>query len=527
MKIGFVIPLSFALACLGGGYVVADEYAPTSLSTDQIIAKMVAATGEMQGGQYLISERAQNGDGTTTNVTTEISGADFLTLLQTGTVTAESGRYEGQYWERDANGTVLVERSGGLGGSSGDVQWLKDESGRVPVHVLGITSAAPREYALTFRMKDGTDVTAYVDVATNLLSRIEYAFSGGGHSTTAYSDYREMFGAKTAFEESDTEQGFPQNGSETKILSWTESPTSDDALAMPQSQPLFSVDSTTVLPARFTYEPDEDYNGDADDILGPIVVTANVNGQSIDLALDSGSYSLVLDPGAARRLGLTVYGRRRASIGGPIDESSTVIPEMNLGGLTVRNATFDVLPFGENVQGANIVGLLGCDFFASAIVGLDFKKQTVTLYPRSTFDPTSMSLVAVPLRTNDCTAHVAAMFDGVPGTFTLDTGADATMVDRAYLQKLPHAVLERDTESLPEGSDYAGFIGGAVATNDYAVDDFIFAGTRFRKGDVIVPNNFSLEDTFGVDGIIGRNVLRMFTVYLDYADGVAFFKLNR
>lgn len=511
MRIGIAAICSAVFLLSAAQRAAAQEYAPTSMTAAEIVAKMTAAIGSLQSGSYLISERGVNGDGTATTVTSQIHGSDVLTLDQDGSFLTEYGRYQGHYWFRDANGNVILQRGIWSNDSSPETQWIAQQSRDVTVRVLGITTAAQAAYVLAFHSTDGDDVTAYVDVKTNLLARVDF----GSQVQMQYSDYRPIFGTTTAFDVRYTEPSTPQNSTEWRISSWTESPMSDSAMSIPQTQPLFDVPTQQMtLPARFTY---------ADGTVGDIVLTARINGQDVNLILDSGASDFVIDPGAASQLGLTVRGKRRTSIAGPLDVSQTIVPEMSIGGLTMRNVAFTVLPSVIEDEGVRAVGLIGCDFFAGSIVGLDFKQQTVTLYSRSSFDPAALGLDAVPLRTNGCQAQVAAMFENVPGTFVLDTGGGATVINRSYLNKLPHSIRELDTSSMDRSSDYIGFLGGAVAVNTYTVNDFIFARTLFRTGDVIVPDNYEIGEA---DGIIGRNVLRIFAVYLDYADGVAFFKLN-
>ncbi|MGH7736643.1 MAG: aspartyl protease family protein [Candidatus Tyrphobacter sp.] len=495
----------------------AQNYAPTPLSAGEIIGKMVAATGQLTSGSYLVSERQRNGDGTVTQRTVEIDGSDFIALEQTGSQIDEYGRYGGLAWYRDPNGTVIPQEGETFEGSAADVAWIQKRSAKTSVSVLGLTQTAPQQYVLSFESARGDDVTAYVDAATNLLSRIEYS-SHDGKWTTEYSDYHTIFGVTVAFDERDSQAGAPQNGSVARIASWTQTPTSEAAMAIPSSQPLFQVATQMTLPAQFTYQGVT---------TGDIVLHATIGGQSVDLVLDSGSTDFNLDPGAAARLGLTVTGKRRGSVGGPLDVSQTIVPEMTIGPLTMRNVAFTVLPVEDiGDEGARPVGLIGCDFFQSAIVGVDFKDRTLTLYPRSTFDPQALGLVAVPIRTNNCVPEVAAMIEGVHGLFLVDTGADLTLLSHSYLRKLSYVQRADDSSSMFSSTGYVEFLGGQAAVHTYVVNDFVFAGTEFRTGYVqaLDSDNDVLGDD---DGTIGRNVLRAFKVYFDYADGVAFFKVNQ
>ena len=456
------------LAALGAALVIAlsplgasaQSYTPTTMTPSEIIAKMVAATGQLQDGSYLITEREDYADGTVANITTEIYGSDFLTIDQHGDQTDEFGSYRGQNWDRDPNGTVIVESSAsGEDNSSAYVAWVRYQSERVAMRVLGTTQTAPQAYAIAFTA-DGSNATAFVDVASNRLDRLELY---DGRKIVTFSDYRSAYGVTAAHDVRVSYPQTPQNGRELHVISLAESQTSDDAMQVPQSQPLFDVAAQASVPARFTY---------SDGMEGDIIVTARINGQEVNLVVDSGAPEFVIDPGAAARLGLSVHGKRRTSIAGGLDVSETLVPAMTLGDLTMHNVAFTVMPVGIDDEGVHAVGLIGCDFFATSIVGLNFKDGTMTLYPRSSFDPTSLGVDTIPIRTNGCQAQVAAMFENVPGVFTIDTGATATVIDRGYLAKLPHSQRELDTGSMDTTEGAIGFLGGAVDVNAYVVDDF-------------------------------------------------------
>jgi len=244
-----------------------------------------------------------------------------------------------------------------------------------------------------------------------------------------------------------------------------------------------------------------------------------VNGRGLDFLLDSGASGLFVDPGVAHELGLTPYGRASATIGGgDVDMGRVRIPQLQIGALQMQNVVFTTSPQDEQVEGSRIIGLMGFDLLASAITEVDFKAQTVTVYPRSQFDPAKLGLVSMPLQLDDGVPRVAASMEHVNGAFLIDTGAFSMLAYKNYVDKLPFAPIE--------SNDYRiGTVGGAMNAQVRSVTDFAFAGILFRTATVVVP----VESTFDIsdyDAIIGRDALSAYQLYFDYADRMLYAKPN-
>jgi hypothetical protein len=145
-----------------------------------------------------------------------------------------------------------------------------------------------------------------------------------------------------------------------------------------------------VIPSRFIT-----YGG----ILYRITVQAKINGRGLDFLLDSGSDRMTIDPGVAHELGMTPFGRAE---------------HMSMGALNMDADVLSTTPYTEDPDGKSpIVGLMGFPFSASGIVGIDFKAQTVTIYPRSTFDPKALGLVALPISFDDDLPRFLTNVEGV------------------------------------------------------------------------------------------------------------------
>ncbi len=166
-----------------------------------------------------------------------------------------------------------------------------------------------------------------------------------------------------------------------------------------------------------------------------------------------------------------------------------------------------------------VVGLLGYDFIASSIVGLDFKNQTVTLYPRAAFSPQSLGVRPLHVMLDDGVPRVPVTIENVPGWFLLDTGAFGVLIYRHYLSKLP------DVQASDSPINEISAVGGNVGARAYALKSFAFGPVMFATAQVFVPEESTI-DLSDYDGIIGRNALSVYRVWLDYATQTAYLQQN-
>jgi hypothetical protein len=218
---------------------------------------------------------------------------------------------------------------------------------------------------------------------------------------------------------------------------------------------------------------------------------------------------LAIDPGVAHQLGLTTYGISNQTIGGDVDISRTRVPQMQVGPLHLKDVTFSVVPLSRYEDGSRIVGILGCDFIASGVLGIDFQKSTVTIYPPP-FDSRAIGAYALPLQLDDGIPRVQASFEGVPGFFLVDTGAMGTVAYQTYVEK-----LSSSPPLLEQGLNLSA-VGGVVPAQLKRLTDLEFGGIHFGDAAVFVPSSstFNLSD---YDGILGRDVLSQYRLFFDYA----------
>jgi Aspartyl protease len=500
----FAASALFALLALATAVARAQEYLPSNLTAAQVYAKSEAARGGLQRGKYVLVQHSQGG-GLDVTATTHIDQNDILTVERYGPFVTSYGRYGGQYWEQNQNGTVFL-RSGFHAHSPNALAWSNLNATSPGVTMLGITKPEPREYAIEANPPGGDDEYDYFNATTFQLDRVVTFAKDRYKHTVEYSDYRTAFGETRPYHAHYTD-GRAENDEDSTIVSF-ERDTGTTAMQIPATRSLFAfaTGDPVTLPARFSKEG--------------LIVHTTIAGKGFDFAVDSGSTALTIDPSAAHELGLSTYGKVVRTMGGNYDESKTIVPEMTIGAFTLHNVAFDVVPIDKVRGQSSIAGLLGCDFLASAVVAVDLAAGTVTLYPRSSFDVSMLGRVApIPIQLDDGVPRMPGSIENVPGSFLVDTGSFTSVVYGHYLNKLSDVHLSSLYNSAITG------VGGELTTKVQDVQDLRFGPFTIKNASVVVP----LESTFDLpdyDAILGRNVLGFFILYFDYANNTIYFKPN-
>lgn len=498
-----VLPVA-ALVLLLAAPAGAETYDAANLSAAQLLQHASDARGSLPGATYTRVEHFHSG-GVDRTSTTYLNGDDWRTVVEGGGFSTSYGSYKDQGWHENENGIVVLESDFRSQVDPNVLALEHPEDPKYRVRVLGITQTQPQQYVLEANPPGGDDQFRYYDAKTYLLARVVTYEKDRYRHVTDYGDYRKKFGAQMAFA-IHSYDGRPQNDQLTQIVSFDKAPAAA-SVEIPASKPLFSLDGNApvTLPVRFT--------------PGGIVLRVNVGKRGLDFLLDSGAAGLFIDPGVAHELGLTPFGRNSETVGGgDVDQGLVRIPELSIGPLQLHDVVYVTTPHNDDVDGSRVIGLMGFDLLASAVTEVDFKKQTVTVYPRSQFNPAAMGLRAVPLQLDDGIPRVSASIENVPGAFLVDTGAFAMLAYHPYVDKLPSTpVLDMDYR--------IGTVGGGMNASVRGISDFIFGGIDFKSGQVVVPaaSTFDISD---YDGIIGRNALSVYQLYFDYPDRTLWVKPN-
>jgi Aspartyl protease/PDZ domain len=239
--------------------------------------------------------------------------------------------------------------------------------------------------------------------------------------------------------------------------------------------------------------------------------------------LDSGSIFDVLDTEIAKRLGVQLRREIEASGGG----------EKTVTGATGRNVFLRIaelqLKEGEiyafpiknalaEADGPEAGGLLGYDFLSHFVVKIDYARRQIDVFEPAAFHYAGPGEV-IPLdmvRGNIMVSADLTMPDGeqVPGTFLVDTGWRSALT-LASPFVTDHKLFESVSKTV-EAMTGMGVAGPSVDTEArvaslkigrYKMENLI-ADFSHARGGVLSQGGFA--------GIIGGEILRRFTITLDY-----------
>lgn len=493
--------LMVALLMLPALAAAPPPYDPVAMTAPALLERADKAIGTLGPGSY-IRKYVTDGGGLHTDGTTKISGDDRETVEHTGPFTRSFGIFHGQQWRQNENG-VVIRQTGFHDTEDLDANALSHADSSTTIRVLGITHDAPQQYILEVVPLGAPRELRYYDAQTYLLDRIEITGADRRTRVWTFSRYRPIFGELIPYTVRFTD-GRPANDTATTITSFVASST--QVTGIPASRKLIDTSHTAPIPIPATFN----YSG--------IIVPVTIAGTSYNFLLDSGADGLMLSPQLAARLGYKLYGLSRTPIGEDPGASQTIVPDLAIGGLHLNNIVFKVAPLNKPDDNDHLAGVLGLDFWSSAIVGLDFKNKTVTLYPASTAPPDASSLGVVPIVVDDGVPRASASIEGVQGFFKLDTGSSGTVLYRHYFDQLP-------TKTTMEMVVEMQWMGGTVDMAGYTVDDLAFGSTQFKHANVVVPPASSADDP-QYDGLLGRNIMEYYTMYFDYEGHAVYLKPN-
>lgn len=252
------------------------------------------------------------------------------------------------------------------------------------------------------------------------------------------------------------------------------------------------------LPARFQREY--------------VMVNATIGSTSTYLGLDSGSSVMYLDTTFARKLGLTLTDVRHA---GSSTLYRSVLPELDVGPFHMHDVPVFVGPMPGGAVGIRPSGLLGNTFLSQVSVTIDYWNERVHVVPPATFVPPSAPLMFtldVRMRENEPTTTVA-IGDHVADNVIVDTGCGCELIFFESFSRRNAEAFRIFRGQMQGSTSINGFVSGKY----YQVSDVQISNLHFQDFiATLVDDSFAVG---GSDGLIGNELLALFTVYLDYAGG--------
>lgn len=453
---------------------------------------------------------------------TEIdSGDDYIETTKLGPTSTSSGRLHGQRWSHNENGYTRLmtgtheedERSDQAledalhGKTGGSVNLLGQVSTPVPAYVVEVNPQAGRHEWLFFEMSTG-----------RLVRREEARL--GHRRVWTFDDFRTTNGVTEPWHQH-LDDGYAGNDLDvrTQRIAY-DVPVDPSELAMPvTTSPLhFPQGVTDVrLPAKIEN--------------GAIIVRLMIDGRGLDFQLDSGSSGIALDPSVAHELGLQTFGERSRTIAGTFEASSAIVPRIGVGTLTLDNVKIDCLPFNYEINGqTRVVGLLGYDFFAGAVVKIDYDAGTVDAYDPASFVAPATDAYRVPMNLDDEVPTVrATLGTSDADDFIVDSGSVFVVVFQTFAKAHPtdlppvsYTIADKTYFPLITAQGVGGLFSlQPVTIKRFAVGDVLDDFQAYDIADSV--QEFQGEDD---DGLLGYQFLRYFDVYFDYKDSVMILQPN-
>ncbi|MEA2786252.1 MAG: hypothetical protein QOF71_2356 [Candidatus Eremiobacteraeota bacterium] len=433
-------------------------------------------------------------DGTVGSFKVNRLGKDVRETTSLGPLAYERGVYRGQRWEQNRNGITFT-----YAGIHEQRDAVSDRAFRDPgddrnVHLIG-DSLALNAYVVEINPAAGRHEWLFIDKRTGNISRREYVERRRRYSST-YDDYRAVDGVPepSRVRTTDSLGNEREQILTTRVLDTT--PDLKDVDIPPSRRVVeFPARETTVrLPVRF--------------VNGLAVVRVIVGRGAYDFLLDSGAAGIVIDPFVVEQQSLETYGRRIGATLGTFPETTTIVPQMTIGGLRMRNVVTRVVQVPFHIDNrTRLAGLLGFDFFADTIVHLDLHKNFAeALSPDRFRAPADTASVSLGLDDKTPAVHVRAGNAG--GRVVLDTGANRTVFETVFAER-GDFTPDRVASTL-----HVRGMGGFANAETTRVPAFELGGLWTRDATADVSNvDLGTED---VDGIVGTDLLRSYELWFDY-----------
>jgi len=433
-------------------------------------------------------------DGTVGSYRVNRLGPDVRETTQLGPLTYEKGVLRGVHWEENRNGIVFTYPGVHEQRDAISEHAFRDANDDRDVRLAG-ESVPYSAYVVEVNPPGGRHEWLYIDKRTGNVVRREYV-ERRRRFTTSYDDYHLVEGVPEPSRIRTVDS--VGNEREQTLVSRSLDTTPDlRDVDMPPSRRVVEFPPTpgaVRLPVRF--------------VNGLAVVRVIVGRTGYDFLLDSGSAGIVVDPSVVDQQHLERFGQHVATTLGSFPESTTIVPQMTIGPLRMRNIVTRVVavPFHLD-EHTRVAGLLGFDFFADAVVHVDVEKGFAEALPPASFRPPA-DAVAVTLSLDDKTPAVRARVDNTVGRVVLDTGANRTIFETAFAERGDFAPERVASKTFVRG------MGGFADAQSARIPAIELGGLATRDALADVSNlDLGTDD---LDGVLGTDLLRSYDLWFDY-----------
>ena len=246
-----------------------------------------------------------------------------------------------------------------------------------------------------------------------------------------------------------------------------------------------------------------------------IPVTVNGNGP-FDTEFDTGG-SFTIGPTLVKELGLVADGAVKLTGGGEgsITTTDGVVDTIAIGTAAIDHPRFVSFDWRPEFPRRMLVGL---EVLQRYVVRIDFDAMTMTLTPPGAFEYHGSGAI-VPFHFQDNEPEVYGSVDGIAGVFTIDTGANGSLLLIAPFARR-YGLVERYHAVIPYGGIALTATHGVVCRVGEVTLDGRDGRTAVRVSQPLA--RISLQrggydaDRY-VSGNIEMGILKQFNVTFDYA----------
>jgi predicted aspartyl protease len=257
-----------------------------------------------------------------------------------------------------------------------------------------------------------------------------------------------------------------------------------------------------------------------------------VNGIPVKLVLDTGASGIVMSRASAARAQLARLAD--GVVRGIGDDAKgtggyrALAEHFRIGDVEYRDALISVAD--QNITGIED-GLIGSNVFSEFLITLDFAGGKLRLDPLPGHRPGAEfpDRMEIPEMRDAARVYrfghlllVPVHVNSHEGLFVLDTGAANTMMSYDLAAVVSH--VDRDDRTTLRG--LSGKVGDVYKSGDLELQ---FAGFTQKNQGVTVIDTWTLSHRLGteISGFLGLPVLDLFTLTIDYRDGLVKFERRR
>lgn len=177
-----------------------------------------------------------------------------------------------------------------------------------------------------------------------------------------------------------------------------------------------------------------------------LLIDGAINGQKVDVALDTGATFTVIIRSEALRLGLkptSTKGLRIGGVGGVTDVEHVLVDEIRIG--EARRKDWHLLVVGEQDFGREFSVLLGDDFLRTVDIEFDLPDNAIRLYQTDSCGGASLAYWAVsgagevaiePYKERQPSVFLTVRINGQPIRALLDSGAQNSLLNKSVAARL-------------------------------------------------------------------------------------------